>query len=186
MRTTFLSSKRMAAVGLVWIGVALSSCGGTDDPYEALKAKDYPTAIKLFEERMAASKPIEDAWLRAANGRVEALAHTDKARAKSEAGALINEHGKALGETKVSNIAQSLAKGGALKEALEVLNDTVKAWPDSVALDSIHSQVFAQFVATASKDDIKSLEGLGYAGGGEKKFEPRQGSQTPKDKLPQN
>lgn len=164
------------ATGLVWIGVTLASCGGHTDPREAMKAKDYADAVKLYEEQLAKAKPVEDAWFGAAIGRIKALAHMDKARAGTEANALVAQHGQALGEKKVGDVARALKDGGAFKEALTLLNDTVKTWPVSKILDGEHDQVFADALAKGNKDDLASL---GYTGGGEKKYVPRQGSQTP-------
>ena len=181
----------MTTRNLWWAGAVLAGalfaggCGGTDDPYEAMKGGDYAAAVQLFDKRIAESKPVEDAWLKASVGRIEALAHTDRAKAKSEAGALVATHGQALGERKVGTVAGALRDGGAFTEALELLNETVKLWPDSVTLDAVHSQTFADAMSKASKGDLDKLKGLGYAGGGESKFVPRQGSQTPKEKFPQ-
>jgi hypothetical protein len=182
MTTNHEKRPRILAAAWMSLTLALASCG-EPTAEEALKSKDYAEAAELFQAQIATAEPVEDAWLRAVGGRIEALAHVDAAKAKQEVSEIIARHGQALGERKVGGLAQKLSAGGAHEVALEVLNATVATWPVSMDLDSIHSQVLEQYLASMSAADAaKALEGLGYAGGGEKQWTPRKGSQTPDPK----
>jgi hypothetical protein len=169
------------AQGLLVLALALAGCAETD-PRKALRDGDFETAAALFQEQAQAATPLDPAWCRATGGRIEALAHYDKAAAKSEADAILKQHGAALGESRARDLADHLRAGGARPEAVEFLNSTVEYWPDSVALDLLHSDTRAEVYAKGGSD-AKALDSLGYAGSESEAIVPRKNSKTPPEKL---
>lgn len=166
--------------------LAACSCGGSGDPYkdgqDALGRGDHAAALKAFDAALSSSKPDDTAWLEAKQGQIAALAKVDRARAQSEAIALLGSHKDALGERGARTIASSLLEGQAYLAAFEFLKATVAHWPVSAALDAAYGYAEEKAMAGASSDELEQLRGLGYIGddsGGAKQRKPRPGSQTP-------
>ena len=152
---------------LACLPLALASCGGSSDPkaltdagYEALARNETAEAQQEFESALSAIGDDEahGQYMRAKTGWLEALATEDAAKAEKEFLALAKA--KSLDAGQYSRIAGLLASSKNYFNALTVMHEGLKTYPDNEGLEA----VLERLKAVAEDDDTLKGEmaSLGY------------------------
>jgi predicted Zn-dependent protease len=161
---------RLLALSLLLL---LPACGGarnpaelTDQGYQSLRSGDHQAALASFEEAIAAygHDTVHSGWLRAKLGAIEALTHTDPARAKEEFLKLAAANPGRLTDKEFSLIGGLLGDQGKLGEATDVLKAGIAAHPESPQLQALLAKLGKMAEASGSADQLDALRGLGYVG----------------------
>jgi hypothetical protein len=148
-----------------------TSCGSSDpatlanDGSAALSAGKYPEAVKSFEGALAGMDASSPDWMRVQLGLVQALAHTDATRGKTEFLALAKANPSKVSDRDFSMIGLKYGEAGKLNEATEILNAGMEMHAESPQLIQLRDRLGDLAKEGGSSDALKALEGLGYAGG---------------------
>jgi hypothetical protein len=149
----------------------VTSCGGGSDPKTltndgsaALGAGKYAQAAESFEGALAGMDAANPDWMRAKMGLVEALVHTDPARAKTEFLALARAGTSKVTDRDFALIGQKFGQAGKLTEAAEILNAGMEMHAESPQLLALRDSLGDMAKASGDADSLESLKGLGYAG----------------------
>ncbi|MEQ1892696.1 MAG: hypothetical protein ABL998_09160 [Planctomycetota bacterium] len=148
-----------------------ASCGGASDPKTltnegsaALSAGKYSEAVKSFEAALAGMDSANPDWMHAKVGLVEALVHSDPARAKSEFLALAGGTASKLTDRHFSEVASTFAQAGKIADASEILKAGMAMHPESPQLTKLLESLGDLAKASGDAQTLESLKGLGYAG----------------------
>jgi hypothetical protein len=155
--------------------VALAACSKdpkslTDSGYANLGKGDNKAALEDFDAALpkidASASP--EAYLRAAIGRCQALAHVDPKRATTDFIALANAHKGQVRESDFSLLANELLRvdtNAARMLAVDLLAAAKPMFPDSGKLVAISVEVEKSATRAKDPDAIRALNGIGYGGG---------------------
>ncbi|MEW6070997.1 MAG: hypothetical protein AB1726_00190 [Planctomycetota bacterium] len=150
------------------------SCGGGADPAEltdegsrCIGQDDYAGARAAYDEALAAigEDTAHPEYLPARLGAVEARTKTSPGEVLALLRVLAGALPGKLTDRDYSRIAGRLGANDHLKEAVAVVTDGLAAFPDSRSLKKQIEALGKQAEASADPEALKSLQGLGYAGG---------------------
>lgn len=157
---------------LLTLALCLATACGSSDPAAltnegsaALSAGKYAEAAKSFEAAIAGMDETSPDWMRAKIGLVQAMAHTDATRGKTEFLALAKASPSKISDRDFSLIGLKYGEAGKIPEATEILQAGMEMHPESPQLLELRDRLGDLAKAKGSPDDMKALEGLGYAGG---------------------
>jgi tetratricopeptide (TPR) repeat protein len=151
----------------------LAACGGarnpaelTDQGYQSLRSGDHQAALESFEQAIAAygHDTAHSGWLRAKLGAIEALTHTDAARAKDEFLKLAAANPSRVTDKEFSLIGGLLGDAGKLDEAIEVVKAGIDAHQESRQLEALVVKLGKMAETSGSAGQLDALKGLGYVG----------------------
>jgi len=163
----------LPALTLLSLGVIGTSCGGSSDPasqvnagYGALNAGNPTDAVARFDAAIEAmGGDVSHAeYLRAALGRVEALAAVDPGAARNGLLALASELPGAIGDADYNRIGGLLASGGHFDAAIDVMDAGMKAFPESGHLAALLDNIKEAAEGSGASGALDRLKGLGYIG----------------------
>jgi hypothetical protein len=151
----------------------LSACGAsdpaalTDAGAKALNSGKYEEAAKSYEEALAqiGTDTSNPDWLRAKMGLVQALIHTDAARAKSMFLQVAQGNPGKVTDNEFNLVGGKLADVDKLAEATEVLDAGQKAFPESVHLKALLADIGNRATSSGNNELLETLKGMGYVGG---------------------
>ena len=153
---------------------ASASCSGAADPTdltnrgsEELRAGDYESAVKSFDLALQAlaqdtSHPM---WHRAKMGAIEGRAHTDPTRAVAEFLEYASAPKTKASDKDFNQIGGRLGEAGNLDQAVVILTEGIKAYPESPHLTSLLNRLGDMAKTSGSAATLDKLKGLGYVGG---------------------
>ncbi len=163
--------------------LGLAACGGGSDPaaqvdagYSALNSGDHAAAISSFEGALGGLEPGTPKHLEAKLGQIQALCHTDPARARGELTGLSKDSGvQAADYNKVVTelVAAAQAKAATsqdevvatINEAVAILTEGKSTFPDYDKWDALIKKTGDRAASLGSGDALEALKGLGYVGG---------------------
>ena len=150
--------------------LSLSACSGvasdpaktTDAGYQALGKSDWKTAQAEFDTALAALATTDAGFKRAKMGQIEALIHTDPARAKDEFLGMAAGMSSQVSEKDYIAVASKLTSESKFMEAIAILEAGLKAQPESPKIKQVGDAIKAAAEKAGDADALGALKGLGY------------------------
>jgi hypothetical protein len=151
----------------------LASCGGGSDPkaltsegYSALQGGRYEEAAGHFDAALAAlgTDTASADYKKAKMGSVEALVHTDAAKARDEFLAYAKGNPSRVDDRDFNKIGGLFGSAGKVKEGVAVLSAGMEAFPESPHLQALVQQLGDLAKKSNAEGDMEALKGLGYVG----------------------
>jgi hypothetical protein len=149
---------------------ALAACNGgskdpaklTDSGYAALGKSDWKGAQSDFDAALAVLQPTDAGFKRAKMGQVEALIHTDAAKARDEFLALAKGMSSQVEPNDYIAVASKLTGERKFMDAIAVLEVGLKAHPEHPKVKAIGDRIKAEAEKAGDEGALKALKGLGY------------------------
>ena len=154
----------------------LSACGGTSDPRaladegaKALSSGRYEEAAGRYEKALTAlgSDTSSPEWKRVKLGLVQARIRLDAGRARDEFLQFASTSPGRVTDSDYNLIGSKFGDALELEEAFAVLDAGMKAHPESPHLKALRDEIGRKVEASGNASLLKSIEGLGYVGGGD-------------------
>ena len=148
--------------------LALTACGGTDpatqvnESYSSLNARDYSGAEAGFAEALPQLEPGTSVHLRAQLGLFRARSFSDSASAKTDFLAYASANDLEIGD--YTQFITDLVTGEHLEEAIAVVSEMKKAFPDNVKVDDMGNALVERAKSAGDTSALDALSGLGYVG----------------------
>jgi hypothetical protein len=156
----------MRTILLLLGALLLAACSGSDpktltsEGYDALNRGDAKGALAKFEQALPGLDAKQDAYLRAAVGRCQALARIDTKKASAEFLALAKAD-KRVTPQDFHLIVGEMVTQRAFLDAIAVMHEGVKLHPGP-KMNEIKDLVVAESTKAGDEGAMKELKGLGY------------------------
>ena len=148
--------------------LALTACGGTDpvtqvsESYSALNARDYSGAEAGFTEALSQLEPGTSTHFKAQLGLFRARSFSDSASAKTDFLAYASANKLEIGD--YTQFITDLVTGQHLEEAIAVVAEMKKAFPDNAKVDEMGNALVDMAKSSGDSSALDALSGLGYVG----------------------